>query len=49
VAAAIVRAARRSPAVRPVAPEAWALWALSRLSPGAAGELGRRVRERFAI
>jgi NAD(P)-dependent dehydrogenase (short-subunit alcohol dehydrogenase family) len=49
VAAAIVRAARKSPAVRPVAPEAWALWALSRFAPGAAGGLGRRVRERFAI
>ena len=49
VAAAIVRAARRGPAVRPVAPEAWALWALSRLAPSAAGGLGRRVRDRFAI
>jgi NAD(P)-dependent dehydrogenase (short-subunit alcohol dehydrogenase family) len=49
VAAAIVSAARRGPAVRPVAPEAWALWALARLAPGAAGDLGRRVRDRFAI
>jgi NAD(P)-dependent dehydrogenase (short-subunit alcohol dehydrogenase family) len=49
VADAIVRAAKRAPAVRPVAPEAWALWALSRLAPGAAGDLGRRVRDRFAI
>ena len=49
VAAAIVSAARKKTAVRPVAPEAWALWALARLAPGAAGGLGRRVRDRFAI
>jgi NAD(P)-dependent dehydrogenase (short-subunit alcohol dehydrogenase family) len=44
VAAAIVDAVKRDRAVRPVAPEAWALWALSRLVPGTAGDLGRRVR-----
>ena len=49
VAAAIVSAAKARPAVRPVAPEAWALWALARLAPGAAGDIGRRVRDRFAI
>ena len=49
VARAIVRAAKKRPAVRPVAPEAWALWALARLAPGAAGDIGRRVRDRFAI
>jgi NAD(P)-dependent dehydrogenase (short-subunit alcohol dehydrogenase family) len=49
VAAAIVRAAKRGPAVRPVAPEAWALWALARVAPGVGADLGRRVRERFSI
>jgi NAD(P)-dependent dehydrogenase (short-subunit alcohol dehydrogenase family) len=49
VAQAIVDAVRRDRAVRPVAPEAWALWALSRLAPGAAADLGRRVRARANI
>jgi NAD(P)-dependent dehydrogenase (short-subunit alcohol dehydrogenase family) len=47
VAAAIVDAVVHDRAVRPVAPEAWALWALSRLAPARAADLGRRVR-RFA-
>jgi len=39
VAAQVLRAARKNPALLPVTPEAWALYALKRIAP----DLGRRV------
>jgi len=39
VAAQVLRAVRRNPALLPVTPEAWALYALKRIAP----DLGRRV------
>lgn len=49
VAAAIVDGVRRDAAVRPVAPEAWALWALARLAPSAGAGIGQRLRGKLGV